>query len=87
MKVSVWDTYVTREDGKLMHFDILVPNKLNDEQIILKYGATYLKSKAFKTERITSEICNFCHIEQATDAIMHQIENKGFSIIEMENCD
>ena len=51
MNVSVWDTYLKRKDGKLMHFDILVPNTINDEQIILNYGATYLKSKAFKTER------------------------------------
>ena len=34
MKVSVWDTYVKREEGKLMHFDILVPDALNDEKII-----------------------------------------------------
>ncbi|HCM77184.1 MAG TPA: DUF2024 domain-containing protein, partial [Cytophagales bacterium] len=25
MKVAVWDTYVMREDGHPMHFDILVP--------------------------------------------------------------
>ncbi|WOD44661.1 DUF2024 family protein [Hwangdonia lutea] len=86
MKVSVWDTYVKREDGKIMHFDILVPNSLQDEQTILNYGASYLKSKAFKTESISSNICNFCHIEQATDAVMNDIQNKGFSIIEMENC-
>ena len=87
MKVSVWDMYVKREDGKLMHFDILVQDKLNDELIILNYGTKYLKSKAFKTESITSKICNFCHIEQATNAIINEIQNKGFSIIEMENCD
>ena len=87
MKVSVWDTYVKRKDGKLMHFDILVPNTINDEQIILNYGARYLKSKAFKTESITSKICKFCHVEHATTTIINDIKNKGFSIIEMENCD
>lgn len=87
MKVSVWDTYVKRNDGKLMHFDILVPNNLNDEQTILNYGTTYLKSKTFKTENISLKICTFCHIEQATNAIINDIKNKGFSIIEMENCD
>lgn len=87
MKVSVWDTYVKREDGKLMHFDILVPNEVKDEQTILNFGTSYLKSKTFKTESISSRICNFCHIEQATDAVINAIKNKGFSIIEMENCD
>ena len=24
MKIAVWDTHVTRKDGKVMHFDILV---------------------------------------------------------------
>ncbi|MFD1614467.1 DUF2024 family protein [Gelatiniphilus marinus] len=86
MKVSVWDTYVKRDDGRLMHFDILVPNSLQDEQTILNYGTSYLKSKAFKTESISSKICNFCHIEQATETVINDIKNKGFSIIEMENC-
>ena len=36
MKVSVWDTYVKREDGKLMHFDILVSDTLNDEKAIYR---------------------------------------------------
>lgn len=87
MKVSVWDTYVKREDGKLMHFDILVPNQLNDEQTILNYGTTYLKSKPFKTEGISSKVCNFCHIEDAiNNGIENDIQKQGFSIIEMENC-
>lgn len=86
MKVSVWDTYVKREDGKLMHFDILVPNVQNDEQVILNFGTEYLNSKSFKTEGISSKICNFCHIEEATETIITDINTKGFSIIEMENC-
>ena len=36
MKVSVWDTYVEREDGKIMHFDILVSSELKNEQIIFE---------------------------------------------------
>lgn len=87
MKVSVWDTYVKREDGKLMHFDILVPNSVNNEQIVLNYGTSYLKSKTFKTESISSKICKFCHIEQATNTVENDIKNKGFSIIEMKHCD
>ncbi|MFG6687240.1 DUF2024 family protein [Mariniflexile sp. HNIBRBA6329] len=86
MKVSVWDTYVKRDDGKLMHFDILVPSDLKNENTILQYGTSYLKSKPFKTGTLTSKECKFCHIEQATDAIKEHIENKGFYIIEMQNC-
>ncbi len=76
MKVSVWDTYVKREDGKLIHFDILVSNELKDEKIILNYGKEFLKSKSFHTEELTSKECKFCHMAQATDEIILQIKRK-----------
>ncbi|WP_445733884.1 DUF2024 family protein [Mariniflexile sp.] len=86
MKVSVWDTYVKREQDKIMHFDILVPSDLKNEETIFQFGATYLKSKPFKTGTLTSNECKFCHIEQASDAIIEEIKTNGFYIIEMQNC-
>lgn len=86
MKVSVWDTYVKREDGNIMHFDILVPHTLSDEETIYNYGKSYLKSKTFKTGQLTSTECQFCHIEKATEEIIANIEKVGFHIIEMEHC-
>ena len=86
MKVSVWDTYVKRADGKIMHFDILVPDTLYDEKTIFNYGITYLKSKPFNTAGLTSNECKFCHIEQAPDDVIEHINNQGYYIIEMENC-
>lgn len=87
MTVSVWDTYVKRTDGTVMHFDILVPDSLDNEQTVLKYGKTYLKGKPFKTEGILVNACNFCHVERATNMAITDIKNQGFSIIEMENCE
>jgi len=86
MKVSVWDTYVKREGGKIMHFDILVPNKLKNEKIIYSYGQEFLKSKPFYTGELSSKECRFCHIEQATDEMITLIKRNGFFILEMENC-
>ena len=86
MKVAVWDTYVYREEGNLMHFDILVPENLTDEQTILAYGLEYLKTKDFKTNRLTSKECRLCHVEQATEEIIAAIQTQGYYIIEMENC-
>lgn len=86
MKVAVWDTYVKREGGKIMHFDILVDSKLTDEIKIFDFGKNYLKTKSFKSEELTSKECVFCHIEQATDEMINQIKTKGYYIIEMENC-
>ena len=87
MKVSVWDTYVQREDGKVMHFDILVPSELTEEETIFGYGKQYLKTKPFGTKQLSAKECRFCHIERATEHIISSIENVGFHIIEMENCE
>jgi len=86
MKISVWDTYVKRKDGMLMHFDILVPQEVNDEQTVFDYGDAYLKTKNLEFINLNAEKCQFCHIEQASDSIQKEIQAKGFSIIEMENC-
>ena len=86
MKVAVWDTYVKREDGNMMHFDILVPDNITNEQTIFNYGKDYLNTKTFKTTQLTANECRLCHIEQATEEIVLSIEKKGYYIIEMENC-
>ncbi len=86
MKIAVWDTYVQRDDGIVMHFDILVPDFVKDKSIILKFGENYLSSKPFKAKSITSDECRFCHIEKGTTEMIDMIKIKGYSIIEMENC-
>ncbi|APQ16917.1 DUF2024 family protein [Maribacter hydrothermalis] len=86
MKVAVWDTYVKREDGNIMHFDILVPDNVTNEQTIFNFGRDYLNTKTFKTNQLSANECRLCHIEQATEEIVLSIENKGYYIIEMENC-
>lgn len=48
MKVAVWDTYVKKEDGNIMHFDILVPDNLTNEQTIFNFGKDYLNTKTFQ---------------------------------------
>lgn len=86
MKVAVWDTYVERENYNTMHFDILVPSNVTDEEKIFSFGMHYLKKKPFQTNKLTSNECRLCHIEQATEDIILDIEKNGYSIIEMENC-
>lgn len=86
MKVSVWDTYVQRKDGKTMHFDILVPSDFNNEAQILGFGSSYVSSKTFETVKLTTERCQFCHIETAPKSVVDDISKHGYSIIEMENC-
>ncbi|TPD68309.1 DUF2024 family protein [Flavobacterium microcysteis] len=86
MKVAVWDTYVTKKDGSIMHFDILAPDEISDLETIYAFGKDYLKSKNEENSHLTAKECNFCHIESATEEIVASVEQKGYFIIEMEGC-
>ena len=86
MKIAVWDTYVSRENDLTMHFDILVPEGLKDEAKIFGFGNEYLNRKPFKTGSLQAKECSFCHIEEASVEVQNEINNKGYYILEMENC-
>ncbi len=86
MRVAVWDTYVRRKDGPVMHFDILVPSDLKNEKEIFAFGKEYLKTKPFTTGNLSAQECRFCHMESAPNAVVDEINQKGYYIIEMENC-
>lgn len=87
MKVAVWDTYVSRKDGKIMHFDILAPDHVTDLETIYTYGKDYLATKKQEESSLTAKECNFCHIEKATTEIEEAILGKGYYIIEIEGCE
>ena len=85
-KVSVWDTYVIKDDGVTMHFDIVVPTLIKDANVVYEYGQSYLKSKELLGLELNAKQCQFCHIEQLRPAWETAIEEKGYFIIEMEGC-
>jgi Domain of unknown function (DUF2024) len=87
MKVAVWDTYVRKTDNNIMHFDIIVPSELKDEQRIFTFGKEYLQSKNQKGQPLDSKECRFCHIETASDEIVESINLRGYCILEMQNCE
>lgn len=86
MKVAVWDTYVTKKDGSVMHFDIIAPEEIRDTTIIYGYGKDYLTSKGQEGQPLTSKECRFCHIETLRTEWKAEIKSKGYFIIELENC-
>jgi len=86
MKIAFWDTYVKRNDGKMMHFDILVEEHVTDSAKVFEYGNHYLKTNGFSTYELTSNECCFCHIEPASEEVIKDIQNKGYAINEMYNC-
>lgn len=87
MKVAVWDTYVDKRDGSVMHFDIIAPVETDDKEQIYNYGREYLKTKGQEGQPLTSKECRFCHIEALKPEWEESIRQKGYSIVEMENCE
>lgn len=86
MQVAVWDTYVTRKDGLVMHFDIIAPAVLKDPNVIHEYGKQYLEIKGQAGQDLTSNECRFCHIESVKPEWEESINQKGYFIFEMKNC-
>lgn len=86
MQVAVWDTYVTRKDGTIMHFDIVAPDNIKDEQTIHRFGKDFLLSKDEENQPLTSKECRFCHIDKASPEIEASVTQMGYYIIEMEGC-
>ena len=86
MKVAVWDTYVTKKDGSVMHFDIIAPSSVKDTAVIYEYGRAYLKTKGQEGQPLTSKECRFCHVETVRPNWEEAINKQGYFIIEMENC-
>ncbi|WP_020536879.1 DUF2024 family protein [Lewinella cohaerens] len=85
-KVNVWDTYVTKKDGNIMHFDIIAPVKIMDTNTIYNYGKEYLKTKGQADQPLASKQCRLCHIETLRPEWEDEIAEKGYFIIEMEGC-
>ena len=86
LKVSVYDTYVPKKQGGVMHFDILVDANEKDLEKIYGYGKEYLLSKGQEGQPLASKQCRFCHVENAKGVMEDSITAKGYFIIEMEGC-
>ena len=87
MSVAVFDAFVTRPDGRVMHFDILVPEEKRDFGEVLRFGRRYLAAKGVPSQHLKSTECNFCHLEIASTSVRQAIEKDGFAIVELQNCE
>lgn len=84
MKVAVWDTYVKKQNGNVLHFDIVVPEDQRQEEIIHSYGKKYLAAVGEPTAPLSLKECQFCHIEEPTEEIKASISRDGYYILPME---
>ena len=85
MSVAVWDTYITKKNGDAMHFDIIVPDTINEAATIYQYGKAYLKSKNEENASLESQECQLCHVESPTTEMLDSISQQGYFILEMED--
>ena len=85
MKIAVYDTYVRKKDGQMMHFDVLVPDCTPHEKA-LEFANRYLVSVGQAGQPCSAQECQFCHTEQASPEVQNSIRSNGYSIIEMEGC-
>ena len=86
MQIAVWDTYVKKKDGSIMHFDIMAPTEQRDTNVIYSYGRNYLESKGQEGQVLSAKECRFCHVEMIKPQWEADIKSKGYFIFEMENC-
>lgn len=85
MNCDVFDTYVTKPDGQLMHFDIIVPSG-TEQKAVLTFGEAYLAHVGVENGKLTAERCRFCHVESATPEMQQAIAQQGYFILAMEGC-
>jgi len=85
MECAVYDTYVTKKDGRIMHFDVIVEANTPHEKAI-DYGKEFLEQVGQNGQKMTQEECQFCHIQEAPPVVAKEIENKGYFIQKMEGC-
>ncbi len=83
MQTAVWDTYVKKKNGNIMHFDIIVPDTIKDTEAIYSYGKAYLAQTGESESSLDTEECRFCHIEEPTPEIKEAIKTLGYFILEM----
>jgi hypothetical protein len=85
MECAVYDTYVTKNDGKTMHFDVVVEASTPHDRAI-EYGKEFLASIGQSDQKMTSEECQFCHVQEAPSFVEKSIKQNGYWIQKMEGC-
>jgi hypothetical protein len=85
MECAVYDTYVTKKDGRTMHFDVVVEASTTPDKAI-EYGKAYLTAAGQSGQKMTSEECQFCHIQEAPPFVEKAIKQNGYWIQKMEGC-
>ncbi len=85
MRLAIWDTYVSRDDGSVLHFDVVVPESHSNWAEVLKAACGYAAGRGIPDVRVTAEECRFCHWEDPDPVHLDAINEHGFAIIPLED--
>lgn len=84
-QIHIFDTYATSQTGRIMHFDVVMPEK--DAAKALSYAREWLNSIGEEGASVSQERCCYCHSEgQAPAGIEAEIAAQGYAIYRMEGC-
>ncbi|RXJ71742.1 hypothetical protein CS022_20060 [Veronia nyctiphanis] len=84
MAVHVYDTYATSKEGKILHFDVLMPVK--DDDLAVKYAKNWLSEIGLEGATVKSGNCAFCHTRNSVPQYDEEISSKGYAIYKLEGC-
>lgn len=84
-QIHVFDTYATCSDGRIMHFDVILPEK--DAGKALSYAREWLTEIGEADAALGQERCCYCHSEaQAPAEMENEFAKRGYAIYRMEGC-
>jgi hypothetical protein len=84
-QVHVFDTYARTQKGRILHFDVVIPEK--DPALALTHAKDWLARIGEEGATVSQENCVYCHSETtAPDFIVEQIARRGYGIMKLEGC-
>lgn len=85
MEVDVYDTYAKSHEGRVLHFDVLVPRGVSGDKALF-FAKKWLEEIGENAEGLDQSRCQFCHSEKAHIRVEKDIQNQGYHILQMEGC-
>lgn len=83
-QLYVFDTYAKSTSGKIMHFDVILPQQ--DQQRAIETAKNWLASLGETDADVGQESCFFCHSTTANPEIQEEVSQRGYAIYKLEGC-
>ncbi len=84
MKIDVYDTYATYNNGEVLHFDVLLPQGSTAHQAEI-YAQQWLQTLNKEGHQAQISSSRFCHSEPASPEVHSSVATNGFAILQLPN--